>query len=323
MSEERSAQGATIRRAFGRYVVEIESPDRVLFPECGTTTGHVAEYYEWVADVLLPHVEGRAVAMERYPEGIAGKAVFDRLAPGHFPDWIERLRVPARGGGRAEHVVVRRAADLVYLAGQACVTPYVWASRAADPERPDRMVFDLDPPGDDFTEVKAAARALRGVLEDLDLVPFVMTTGSRGLHVVVPIQPEAGFDEVRRFARGVARTVAAREPGRFTTGRRQAARGGRAYVGALRNGFGQTTVAPYAVRARPGTPVATPLAWEELRSPRVGPTRYTIETIFRRLGHRDDPWAGMARRARALAERWRRLTEVLAEAGAARAPARG
>jgi DNA ligase D-like protein (predicted polymerase) len=173
--------------------------------------------------------------------------------PEYFPEWIKTVTV-RKARGSVTHVVVDRAATLVYLADQACITPHVWLSRVDRPHHPDRLIFDLDPSGRTFDPVVAAARALREVLEAIDLVPYLMTTGSRGLHVVVPLDRSADFDTARALAGHVAASVADQAPDRFTVEQRKEKRRGRVYLDTMRNACAQTAVAPYAVRALPGAP---------------------------------------------------------------------
>jgi bifunctional non-homologous end joining protein LigD len=178
------------------------------------------------------------------------------------------------------------------------VTPHVWLSRADEPLRPDRLVFDLDPSTEDTAVVVEAALALRDVLSSLGLVPFVKSSGGRGLHVSVPLDRSAHADDVRAFAESVAADLSAAHPDRFTTEFSKAARGDRLYLDVLRNGRSQTEVAAYGVRGRPGAPVAAPLEWNEVRS--FEPGRWTVRNLFRRLARRDDPWRDMDAAARPL-----------------------
>jgi len=293
----------------GGRAVAVSSPDKVLFPEDGTTKADLARYYAKVADTMLPHLKGRPISMLRYPDGIEGESFFQKDVPDYFPAWIRRAKVE-KEGGTLEMMVAEEPAALVYLAGQACITPHVWLSRIDRPQRPDRLIFDFDPSGDDFGPVREGARRMRDLLDELGLAPFVMTTGSRGLHVTVPLDRSADFDVVRTFARGCAELLVARRPDHLTVEHRKAKRGGRVYVDTGRNAYAQTGVAPYAVRALPGAPVATPLDWSELG--RARPRSTTIANLFRRLGRKDDPWADIDRRARPLAkaaERLRRMFE--------------
>jgi bifunctional non-homologous end joining protein LigD len=297
----------------GNRNVEVSRPDKVLFPDAGVTKADLAEHYRSAAPHMLRHVRGRPVSMHRFPDGVASHGFFHKDVPDHFPEWVRRVTVRKRGG-TVTHAITCNAATLVFLADQACITPHVWLSRADDLGRPDRMVFDLDPSGEDFAGVRAAARAVGEVLRDVGLVPFAMATGSRGLHVWVPIRRRSGFDEVRAFARDVARHLAELHPRHLTVEQRKAKREGRILIDVLRNGYAQTAVPPYAVRARSQAPVATPLQWDELSDSKLRPDRWTIRSLPRRLARRGDPWAGIARSARSL-ERSREKLDRLVERG--------
>src|SRR5690349_13209595 len=180
--------------------VEISKPDKVLFPGDEITKADLARYYADVAEVMLPHLAGRPITMQRYPDGIAAQSFYEKRVPSHFPDWVARVEVHT-ADGRQQQVTVDDARSLVYLAQQACLTPHTWLSTAKDLERPDLLVFDLDPSEDDLAKVRRATRLVGGLLDDLGLTSYLKTTGSRGYHVVVPLRPAEGFDEVRDFAR--------------------------------------------------------------------------------------------------------------------------
>lgn len=300
--------GSEAMRAGSRNV-EISRADKVLFPGDGITKMHLALYYGRIGSVMLPYVKGRPLTMQRFPDGIGGEGFYEKKAPDHFPPWVKRVSVDLEEGGFQSQVVCDNAATLVYLADQACITPHVWLSRGGRLRHPDRMIFDLDPPDGDFGPVRDAARALRDILETVGLSSYVMTTGSRGLHVAVPLDGSATFDTVRDFASAAARLLADREQG-LTMEVRKEKRKGRLFVDTLRNAYGQTAVAPYAVRALPGAPVAAPLDWDELGRSGMGPRRFRIDNIFRRLGRKDDPWRGMARHARSLEGPRRKLERM-------------
>lgn len=306
------------RRTVGGHAIELSNLDKVLFPGEGITKGEVIDYYERIADTMLPYVEGRVISMHRWPDGLEGDDFYQKETPDYFPDWIRTERVEKEGGTNRQ-VVIDDAATLVYLAQQACLTPHVWMSRVEAIRRPDRMVFDFDPPGDheeSFDEVRWAARRLRELLDDVGLPSFVMTSGSRGLHVYVVLDAGADFDTVKDFSRDLAELLTARHPERLTVAARKKKRGDRVFVDYLRNEYAQTSVAPYALRARPGAPVATPLEWDELSVSGMGPRRYTIANLFRRLGARDDPWAGLDRSAAGLDEPREALDALRSEASA-------
>jgi len=283
--------------------LNVSNRDKVFFPEEGITKGDLMDYYHRSAEYLLPHVRGRPVSMQRFPDGIGAGGFFHKDVPGHFPDWIRTEEVK-KEGGRLRQLVVDDAPTLVYIAGQGCITPHVWLSQADRINHPDRMVFDLDPSGDDptatFSEVRWAARRLRGLLEEVGLVPFVMTSGSRGLHVHVPLDRVADFDVVRGFAKEAADLLVSRHPERLTREQRKSERGDRLFLDVMRNAYGQTAVAPYAVRAREGAPVATPLGWDELGRSGMHPRSYHVGNLFRRMARKEDPWREMERHARGL-----------------------
>ena len=278
----------------GAYTVETSSLDKILFPGDEITKGEVIEYYRRIADAILPHVQGRPLSMQRYPNGIQKGGFYQQEAPDYFPEWIDRMTVE-KEGGEIVHVICNSAATLVYLANQNVITPHVWLSRKEHVRKPDQIIFDLDPSGDDVAAVQKAARQVREILDEHGLCAYVMTTGSSGMHVRAPIHPEHDFDVARQFARRLAESLAERYSGEVTTEQRKNKRGGRIYLDVMRNAYAQTAVTPYAVRAIEGAPIATPLDWDELRD--ADPRRYTIRNIFRRMGQKEDPWANMYRSA--------------------------
>lgn len=286
--------------------VEISHPGKLMFPAARVTKGQLASYYERVAPWMLPHVKGRPISMQRFPEGVDGYGFFHKDVPEHFPGWVRRVEVAKRGGS-VTHAVAANPETLVYLANQNCVTPHVWLSRSDRLRQPDRLVFDLDPSVHDFPAVRRAARALGGLLRELGLEPYAMTTGSRGLHLWVPLRRGPDFSEVRDFARDVGLVMAARHPDELTMEARKAKRGDRILIDVNRNAYAQTAVPPYAVRPRPTAPVAMPLDWEELSDSRLRADRWTLANAFRRLAAKGDPWSDMGRRAKGLAEARRRL----------------
>jgi bifunctional non-homologous end joining protein LigD len=294
--------------------VKVTHGDKVLFPDDGITKGDLVAYYRRVADAMLPHLEGRPLSLQRFPDGIDREGFFQQEASGYFPGWVRRARVPRRGGGTVDHVVCNDAATLVYLANQGTVTLHAWTSRERRIERPDRVVFDLDPAdGEDVGVVRDLARRLHETLDELGLVAFVQTSGSKGYHVVTPLRPSVGFDQVGAFAEQVAGLVAARDPERLTVERRKAKRAGRVFIDTGRNGWAQTAVAPYSVRPKPGAPVATPIDWSELG--RTEPRSHTLTSLPRRLARKRDPWAGMDRQARSYQRASKRLDRMRARSG--------
>jgi bifunctional non-homologous end joining protein LigD len=295
----------------GRRRIQISRPDKPLFP-CGITKAELARYYERVAEVMLPHLRGRPLNLERYPDGIRGERIMQQRAGRYFPDWIRRVRVPKRGG-TVDHVAAAEAGTLVYLAGQACITLHSWLSRGDALDRPDRLIFDLDPSDGRPAEVRRAARVMVELLRELGLEPWAMTSGSRGYHVAVPLQRRSEFDAVRAFARQVASLASRREPRLFTTEQRKAKREGRILIDVMRNAYAHSAVAPYAVRARPGAPVATPLHLEELNDAATRPDRWTLRTLLARTERDGDPWAQINRRGQTITTARRHVEEALTE----------
>ena len=291
--------------------VEITHADRVIFPDDGITKGDVIEYYRQVAPVMVPLIRDRPLTLQRFPRGIAAKGFIQQdIADSGAPDWLDRVEVPKESGGTVLHAVANRADALAWLANQNCLTPHMWLARTRRLGQPDLMIFDLDPSNGSFAPVRDTAFALRDLLTDLGFTPHVQLTGSRGVHVVAPLSGQPDFDEVRAFARDVAEVVTADDPGHRTTAARKAARGDRVYLDIMRNAYAQTAVAPYAVRARQGAPVATPLDWDELSARGMRADRYTVRTLPRRLSRRADPWRDLRRHARSLAAARRRLDRI-------------
>jgi bifunctional non-homologous end joining protein LigD len=292
----------------GQRTVKVSRPEKPLFP-CGITKAELACYYERVAGTMLVHLAGRPLNLERFPNGIRGQRIMQQRAGAHFPDWIKRVVVPSEKGS-VEHVVADDAATLVYLADQACITPHRWLSRSDRLDRPDQLVIDLDPSENEPAEVRRATRLFGQLSRELELEPFVMSTGSRGYHVVVPLVRRGDFDEVRRFARDLAALASAREPRMFTTEQRKSKRQGRILIDIMRNAFAHTAVAPYAVRPRPGAPVATPMDWDELSERSTRPDLWTLRTVPARLERDGDPWKRISRQAQTLGAARRRLGEL-------------
>jgi len=292
----------------GRRRIPISHADRVLFPEAAVTKLDLAHHYARVSARMIPHIRARPLALQVFPDGIEHSGYFLKNAPRHFPGWLTTVAIPRREGGTIHQVLGNDAATLVYLAGQNAIAAHVWTSRADRLERPDRIIFDLDPPPSSrFAEVRAAARALGELLRDLGLVPFAMATGSRGLHVVVPVRRTEEYAAVHGFAQAVGIRFAAQDPNMLTVEFRRDRRGRRIYIDVGSNAYGQHAVAPYSVRALPRAPVATPLHWDELAERTLDPQAWTVATIADRLAVDGDPWGALGRHARTLAPARRAL----------------
>ena len=285
----------------GRREVQVTHPDRVVFPKVALAKIDIARHYERVAPMMLAHIRDRPLALQAFPQGIEEDGYFMKAVPRYFPDWIARATVPKKGG-TITHVVARDAATLVYLAGQNVLTIHTWLSHPDAPHQPDRLILDFDPSGGGFAEVRAAARSAGDRLRDLGLVPYAMTTGSRGIHVVCPLRRGSSFSAVHAFARALAEEMVAEDPRHLTLEWRKADRGKRIYLDVNRIAYAQHAVAPYSVRPLATAPVAVPIYWEELSDRTLRPDRWTVTTLGERLKD-GDPWHGINRRARGLPRR--------------------
>lgn len=280
------------REVDGRRI-EVSNLDKPLWPDDDLTKGDLLDYYERVADLLLPHVAGRPLTLFRAPDGIDDESWYQKDAAGAVPDWVRTARLEGWEEDDVRHAVADEPATLVLLAQLAAIELHAGPCPVDDLDHPAELVLDLDPPGRRDDDVRWAARRVRALLEDeLGLATFVKASGSKGFHVHVPLDGTADVDTTRRTARTVAELLARRHPERLTVEQRKRKRTGRVFVDWLRNHPTQTAVAPYSVRARPGAPVAVPLEWDEL-SRGVDPDAHTIRSVFRRLGQRDDPWTAL------------------------------
>jgi len=280
--------------------VPLSHPDKVLFPKGKITKQELYDYYESVAKLMLPLIKNRPISMKRYPQGIKEEGFFQKNAPEGMPKWVKTVHVERRERAAIDMVLCNDKATLLWLANQNCITPHIWLSKINKPDYPDLLVFDLDPPArKGFKVVVEAALLLKKILEkEYKLKTFVTTTGSKGLHVVVPIKPTRHYDEVREFAKAIAERLAEEYPTKYTVENRIAKRRGRLYIDVLRNAQGQTVMAPYSVRPLEGAPIATPLFWEELKDPSLKSTSFTIRNIHKRL--KKNPWAGIERFAKTI-----------------------
>jgi bifunctional non-homologous end joining protein LigD len=279
--------------------VKLSNPDKVLFPDDGITKADLAEHYARVAERMVPHTKNRPMNLWRWNAGISKDVVVQQSLPKGAPDWVKRCEVPRRKGGSIVHGMINDADTLRWLAQLNCITPHVWNARCDIRDKPDRLVFDLDPTGDDFNLVRDAALVTADVLRDLGLVPFAKVTGSRGIHIIAPLRRTRTADDVREIAGELAERIAAERPETLTTFWRKDKREGRILVDVARNTYGQTIVAPYAVRALAGAPVAMPVTWDEVADAGLRPRQFGLRDIEARLAG-EDPWAEMAGSARPL-----------------------
>ena len=274
--------------------VVITHPEKVLFPEDGITKGDLAAYYEAIAPVMVPHVRGRPVTMERFPAGIGKKGFIQKDVSKGFPAWLERVEVPKKDGV-VHHPIVTDARSLLWLANQNSITPHVWVTRVPDLSHPDICVFDLDPSVDAPDMLRTAALQLRDLLEELGLPSWIKTSGSKGFHIVVPLDGRTDTGNVAGFAHAVGTLLVVRDPKNLTQEFHKVDRGRRILVDTGRNGYSATFAAAYAVRAKKGAPISVPCTWEEVESGKVAPQSFTIRNIADRMSEVGDLWADMKR----------------------------
>jgi bifunctional non-homologous end joining protein LigD len=289
----------------------ITHPEKVLFPDDGITKGDLAAYYDAMASVILPHLRGRPITMERYPAGIGKKGFWQKDVSKGFPEWLERVEV-SKKDGVVHHPIVNDRRSLLWITNQNTITQHVWTSRTPDLHHPDICVFDLDPSRDDPAEVRAAAIGLRDLLEELALTSWIKTSGSKGFHIVIRLDGKAQVGQVARFANAVGTLFVRRAPDHLTQEFSKADRRGRIYVDTGRNGYSATFAAAYTVRAKRGAPVSAPCTWEEVERGEVNPGTFTLRNMPDRVARVGDLWADMRRRGRSLkrpSEKLRRLLD--------------
>ncbi|MDX6478856.1 MAG: hypothetical protein QOG29_1443 [Gaiellaceae bacterium] len=277
--------------AKGNREVRLSSADRVLFPDDGITKGDLFAYYEQVAPSLLPHLRDRPFTMKRYPHGIDGEVFFQKQAPKHLPDWIptRQFRTWPRGGGGSRLVdfaLVNSAEAVLFMVQNNCIDMNAWYSRVDKPDRPDFVLFDLDPPDGGFVDAIRVAHLIRELLDELGLPGYVKTSGADGIHVVAPITRRSTFKQTYDFAERASRLLESRHPGLVTTEWLKKKRSG-VLVDHRQNGHGKTIASVYSVRPKPGAPVSTPLRWDELTE-EITPRDFTMQVALDRVAQHGD-----------------------------------
>jgi bifunctional non-homologous end joining protein LigD len=302
--------------------VRLTSADRVLFPEHGITKGDLFEYYGRIAPVLVPHLRDRPFTLKRWPHGIHAEAYFQKQAPKGLPAWIQtrQFRTQPRAGESrlVDFVLVNSREAVLWMVQMNCVDMNAWYSRVDKPARPDFVLFDLDPPDGEFRLGIKAAQLVRALLEELELRSYVKTSGSEGIHILVPVTRRYSFPETHRFAELVSKRLAAENPGVVTTEWLKRKRVG-VLIDYHQNGAGKTIASAYSVRPKAGAPVSTPLRWEEV-TPRLDPGRFTMAAVLRRVEKEGDLFELVLRGGQSLGAALRRLERHSATQAAPRRP---
>ena len=299
-----------MEKTFNKHTVEISNPDKILFPNSGITKGELVDYYEKISEYMLPFLYNRPLNMQRFPNGIDKPGFYQKDRPDYFPKWIKSIEVEKEGGTVCQ-VLTNNTESLVYLANQGCVTFHTWLSLKDKIHFPDKMIFDLDPPDENIDVAARAAVIIKDFFEnELKLPVFLMTTGSKGFHVVTPLNRKADFDTVKSFTKNIAEFLASQYPDDFTTEIRKNKREGRLFLDYLRNAYAQTGVTPYSVRAREDAPVATPLHWHELVQDNLNSQKFNIKNIFDRLNTSEDPWQNFKKMSKGISEPIKKFKKI-------------
>lgn len=294
-------------------VMSLSNLDKVLYPESGVDKAAVLRHYQAVAPVMLPHLRNRPLSLRRFPDGITGQGFFQKNVFEHFPDWVSTVSAPhRRRSGAVEMVTCDNLATLVYLANLACLEFHTWIARADQLMYPDRLVIDVDPPPNSpLSDVRETVRGLRGLFQAIGLEPFLLATGGKGYHVVAPLDRAADYDVVRTLSHEIAAFAARLVPSRLTADLNIERRKGRIFLDAYRNGYSQTAITAYSLRARPGATVATPIEWDELDT--VDPDAFRIDDLPERLADRECPWSDFDEHAVSAGDVTERLAELTAD----------
>lgn len=308
-SKKRGGIRSEASSSFNRCGIDFTHPDKVLYPKQGITKRDLANYYASISDWILPHVIGRPLALVRCPMGESKPCFFQKHPGDHPSSFLKQVDV-AQEGEPEMHVAIDNEAGLMALVQMGVLEIHTWGCQIKNIEKPDRLIFDLDPdPAVKWDDVISAAYAIREFLEELGLVSFLKTTGGKGLHLVIPIQPRVEWEEAKEFCHSVASAIVQASPNRFVATMSKAARKGKIFVDYLRNGRGATSVAPYSTRAKPDAPVSTPIDWKEL-NPRLRSDTFTVLNLPGRLKKlKQDPWEEMPKVKQSITKRIRAFLE--------------
>lgn len=293
----------------GSHIVDITHANKVLFGTSGLTKKDLINYYLTVTPIIMPYLHNRTISMQRFPQGIDHESgFFQKDAGDYFPSWITLLPLEKEHGGITKYVVINKPETLIYLANQNCITIHPWLSKTDKLHKPDRLIFDLDPSEKTpFSVVQKVAKKLKQLLDELELTSFYMLTGSRGVHVVIPLKRVHSFEETNDFAHMIADLLASQFPEFITSELHKSKRGKRVFIDWLRNNYGATAVAPYAVRAYENAPVAMPITWKELQAKGLTSQKYTIKNAMKRINKVGDIWHDIQKYATTLTKARKKL----------------
>jgi bifunctional non-homologous end joining protein LigD len=291
---------------FDDYTVTLTNVHRMVFPDAGIEKGEILAYYKDIADIIVPELRGRPLSIERFTKSIDEGGFFQKHVQKHYPHWIDREELGVKT--RVVYPICNTPSALLYFVNQGGFVLHIWPSRRDAPENPDTLIFDLDPPEGRFDLVRLAARAIHEILEEIDLPSFVKVTGSKGMHIVAPLDRKATFADVNELTGGISRMLVERYPDALTMEFYKKDRKNKLFLDSLRNAMGATYVAPYSLRARPGAPVSAPIEWEELDD--VTANGIKMRDVRARLDSIGDPWSNLRARPGNIAKAMRKLEKL-------------
>jgi len=278
--------------------IELSNTSKEFFPGAGLSKEDVVQYYQKMWKYAADYIADRPMVLQRFPDGVKGKGFYQKQTPDYFPKWISTIKVKNKKDNAKDDLVnCKNKQTLVYLANQGIFTMHVWLSKKHNLKKPDRAVFDFDPSDDDFRKVRKAAKAIKKLTDKHKIPLYVMTTGSKGLHAIIPLKPQKKFETIRKISRNIAQQMVDKNPDIFTLETTKKKRGNKVFIDYLRNSYAQTTVMPFSIRARKGAPVAVPLSWDEVGKKSLNPQKYTVKNVFRRVKRKKDPWKDLHKSA--------------------------
>ncbi len=287
-------------------MIEITNKQKILFPKSKITKEEYVNYYKKIAKKILPFVKDRPLTLKRFPNGIQGIKFFQKQTMDYYPKWIKSVSIKREGRDSIKMPVITNIDSLLYIANQVGEL-HPWLSKIDKLNYPDRLIFDLDPEKNSFFKVVTAAKDLKKVLDALKLPSFLMTTGSKGLHIIVPIKREKTFDEIRAFAKKIAQYLAIKYPTQYTVEVRKDKRKKRVFIDYLRNAFAQTAISAFSIRAIKSAPIATPITFQELNKD-LNAQKFNVKNIFKRV---KNPMASLNSKAISIKNASKKIDELL------------
>ncbi|MFP4025472.1 MAG: non-homologous end-joining DNA ligase [Thiohalospira sp.] len=290
--------------------ISLSKTDKMFYPDSDITKADIIAYYRKIWRYIAPYATDRPLVMQRFPDGIKEQGFFQKKISDYFPNWIDTIKIKEKESkDEVEYVNCNKEETIVYLANQGSLVLHGWLSKKSNLNKPDKIVFDFDPSDNDFEKVKKGALLLKELLDQGNIHSYPLITGSKGIHVVIPLKEKDDFDDIRDVAKQIAGIVSKRDDKNFTTEISKNKRGKKVFIDYLRNSYGQTSILPYSLRAIESAPVAVPLDWDEIKDKELHPQKYNISNIFYRISQKQDPWREIKKNALDLMEIKHKLTD--------------